>query len=278
MDVVSNTTALSKNLGSATVLLVLGVIVTFVVAYALYYWISSSIVDKQTYTFPDTNIPILGSEKRKLNAEKAPFIVNGQRKTLSFWIYLHDVSQYSNAMRHIFHIGSEDVNPLLDGVSPIVYMNAADTSMCIAFKPKTLPAGVTLADGKRDENIVKLTEIAGIKIKYIPIQRWVHVAVVVNETGKGGSITAYVDGELIEAKSVDTYNLNLDLAGPLITGGSPSSGMAGFSGLVSRVSVSNFDMNALDVYNDYKKGPINNFFARLGLPAYGIQSPIYRIS
>jgi Concanavalin A-like lectin/glucanases superfamily len=278
MDVVSNTTALSKNFGSAVILLTLGVIVTFVVAYALYYWISSSIVDKQTYTFPDTNTPILGSEKHKLNADKAPFTANGQRKTLSFWIYLHDVSQFNNSMRHILHIGSEEVSPLLDGVSPIVYMNGSDTSMCIAFKPKTMPDGLTLTNGKRDENIVALTNTAGIKIKYIPIQRWVHVAVVVNETGKGGTITAYVDGELVEAKPVNAYNLNLDLGGPLITGGSPSTGMAGFSGLISRVSVSNFDMNALDVYNEYKKGPINNFFARLGLPAYGIQSPIYRIS
>lgn len=275
MDVVSNTTAtLSKNFGSAVILLTLGVIVTFVVAYALYYWISSTIVDKETYTYPDTNTPILGSEMHKSLANNAPFTVNGQRKTLSFWVYLHDITQFNNTMRHILHIGADQVNDNLDGVSPIVYMNADNTSMNIAFKPKV----GTIAGSTKDEKIRTLTDKSGITIDYIPIQRWVHVAVVVNETGKGGTITAYVDGELVKAKAIDTYNLNLDISGPLITGGSPVQGMAGFSGLVSRVSVSNYDMNALDVYNEYKKGPINNFFARLGLPAYGIQSPIYRIS
>ena len=39
----------------------------------------------------------------------------------------------------------------------------------------------------------------------------------------------------------------------------------------------NYDLNANDVYSLYQKGPVDNMLAKVGLPAYGIQSPIYRI-
>jgi hypothetical protein len=71
---------------------------------------------------------------------------------------------------------------------------------------------------------------------------------------------------------------NLDKKGNIYTGGSVGSTVGpGFSGMVSMIQFFNYDMNANDVYELYKKGPVNNMLAKLGLPSYGIQSPFYRI-
>ena len=40
----------------------------------------------------------------------------------------------------------------------------------------------------------------------------------------------------------------------------------------------NYDLNDRDIYNDYNEGPIDNLLAKLGLGAYGIRSPVYKIT
>jgi hypothetical protein len=141
----------------------------------------------------------------------------------------------------------------------------------------------------------------GIVFPYIPLQRWVHVACVINENLNGGTITGYVDAEL--AVSVDTTtkltpvdvtsssggtrkvipvsdisNIDLSNTGDVYVGGSPSDPIGvGFSGLVSNIQFYNYDISAQDVYANYQKGPFNNPLAALGLPAYGVRSPIYQI-
>jgi hypothetical protein len=158
-----------------------------------------------------------------------------------------------------------------------------------------------------------LNETRGISIDYIPLQRWVHVVLVVNENvTSGGSITAYVDGEVVNtvnSKNTDLStlsvggtkikettivgstptakypvpqfnitNVDLDKKGDIYTGGAVGSTVGpGFSGMLSMVQFFNYDMNVNDVYTLYQKGPVDNMLAKLGLPAYGVQSPIYRV-
>ena len=128
----------------------------------------------------------------------------------------------------------------------------------------------------------------GIEIPYIPIQRWVHIGIVINENSNGGSIVAYVDGDLSKVittgdiSSAGTLlkvnNLNLDKKGNLVVGGTID-GMndVGFSGLISKISMYNYDLNDKDIYNDYNEGPLDGFLSKY-LGAYGVRSPIYRIT
>jgi len=72
--------------------------------------------------------------------------------------------------------------------------------------------------------------------------------------------------------------MNLDKTGDIWIGGSPSESVGpGFAGLVSKVTFFNHDINAKDVYEDYMKGPIDSLLAKMGLPAYGIRTPLYRM-
>lgn len=75
-------------------------------------------------------------------------------------------------------------------------------------------------------------------------------------------------------------NLVLDKGGDVWIGGSqtdPTIG-PGFDGLVASVTFANYDMNGSDVYDLYMRGPMDSLMARLGLPAYGVRSPLYRMA
>jgi hypothetical protein len=74
------------------------------------------------------------------------------------------------------------------------------------------------------------------------------------------------------------FNADLDKKGHVYVGGSTSGTSGpGFSGMVSKITFANFDMNAKDVYDNYLNGPIDSLLAKMGLPAYGVQAPIYKI-
>jgi len=143
----------------------------------------------------------------------------------------------------------------------------------------------------------------GVTIDYVPLQRWVHVAIVVNEEVNSGTISVFLDGELVkhemsgkQTKKIEFQiegtnapvmesvvrkfqNLNLDKTGNIWVGGSmmETDIGPGFSGLVSKIEFVNYDMNASDIYDKYMQGPIDNMASKLGLPAYGMRSPIYRV-
>ena len=136
--------------------------------------------------------------------------------------------------------------------------------------------------------------LTGVEIKYVPIQRWVHVGIVINDTG-GGSITTYIDGNFVETinnknvkeqeyssgAQIDTNRLNLDHIGTLFVGGEetpPAEIPMGFSGLFSRFTLFNYDLNRNDIYKEYSSGPIKGGLSSLGLAAYGIRNPIYKLN
>jgi hypothetical protein len=133
----------------------------------------------------------------------------------------------------------------------------------------------------------------GVIIDYVPLQRWVHIAIVVNETIDKGMITTYVDGEVVDTISskdrvtlstgisvpVNFTGLNITKTGDVYTGGDINDEdlSQGFPGIIGKINVSNFDMNGKEVYNMYVKGPIDNLASKIGLPAYAVRSPIYKI-
>lgn len=59
-------------------------------------------------------------------------------------------------------------------------------------------------DPSDEASLAYLNAIRGITIDYIPLQRWVHVGIVVNEDLNGGTITAYIDGQLQSEVSPQT--------------------------------------------------------------------------
>lgn len=259
----------------------------FIVAYILYWAITKVALSKELYLVPETKSPILATSEFKSAPIKVPTASNGKRASYTFWIYVNDIQAYSGSPRRVLYIGDGTVV----NASPIVYFSRTDNKLHVCFSPAS-DADLVTTDVP---NLLDyLTAKYGITIDYIPIQRWVHVAVVVNETINGGTISAYLDAELVKVvttgksnsitnqstRQLSIQNLVLDKSGSLYIGGSPSDSSKGpgFSGLVSRFTVYNYDINVSDIYADYKIGPVDNILAKLGLGAYGVRSPLYRIA
>jgi hypothetical protein len=332
--------------GAALTVLIMAVTVAILgalVGVGIYYLLKKTSLKVDTYLLPESKLPLLGTTYKKSSGAAIPRAYNGRRNSLSFWIYLNDVDKFRGIYRHVFHRGDAE----LASASPLVFMDKDTNRLYVRYDSikqptaglsATTPYEQTIANvqyvDRSSGSVVNKTlagtfknsedgldvDLAkhGIAIDYIPLQRWVHVAVVVNEDVNGGMISAYVDGELVKhvrsntpysrqvaitgkltttnsngAETVDAtandYNatvtfprsyqgLNLDKVGDIYTGGDPSSSVGpGFSGLVASIRFSNHDMNAADVYKLYEAGPVDNVAAKLGLPAYGVRTPMYRI-
>jgi hypothetical protein len=294
--------------------LIVGIAVAFLTAYILYYVINKTISNQQSYLIPETKTPILTTQESTFSADAVPNSGNGKRASLSFWMYIYDIQKFTGVMRHILHRGGEGdgagvAGPYisLDPNTNKVYVTFAPTNPNDLYNNTNTPNGVdnsatftsTTNNPTASEQFAYLNAVRGISIDYIPLQRWVHIAIVVNEDAViGGSISAYVDGAFVKTVTSSTAisgltaagtklstqptfsinDVNLDKKGNIYTGGAIGSAVGpGFSGMVSMIKFYNYDMNANDVYSEYQKGPIDNVLAKVGLPAYGIQSPIYRI-
>lgn len=262
----------------------------FIVAFILYWIINYFVVAKRVTAISDTKIPIAGNVMTKITGVSSPVGVNGKRFTISFWVYVHDFDKYRGSMRHVLHLGDDEVS----SGSPFVFFGPNDNKMYVGFNPNSLEDGYFNNINSQLDKCNKLLGSYGITIDYIPAQRWVHVAVIVNEEANGGIITAYIDAEVVKTVSsnqtgsssstqpttstLELYDLNLNKAGSLVIGGSTNDPIGpGFSGLVANVRLHNYDLNIQDVYNEYLGGPIDNFLAKMGLPAYGIRSPVYKL-
>jgi len=322
--------AISIALTTIAVLAVSGIVVV-----SLYYMMKKGAVKTTSVLLAESKVPLLGSEYKKLDGAAIPRAYNGKRMTISFWVYIHDVDRYKGVYRHIWHRGDKSVV----GGSPIVFLDKDTNRMHIRFEKTTnITQSLTMAapfDGVFNEKIMDRAsgnkaeskfegaivepsqaldlDLAthGITIDYIPLQRWVHVAIVVNEEINGGIIYAYVDGELVKqemtgrkvsrevvvkgyyandatktkktiqttiTKERDFKNLNLDKPGDVYTGGATVEDVGpGFSGLTAGFYFANHDLSAKDIYAIYVKGPVDNLASKLGLPAYGVRSPVYRM-
>lgn len=294
--------------------ILIGAVLLFV-GYLLYVYLSNLLTNKLTVLIPDSQVPRKGTEVTRLEGGAIPPASNGKRMSYSFWIYIHDINKYSSSeeLRHVFHIGDE--NPT--GASPSVYLDGTLNKLYVRFDKVGSPTDfqTNVKDIKTNSNNKERTDAGynasssaapsfenavkidlatrGIAIDYIPLQRWVHVTVVVNETVNKGYISAYLDGELVKSLgssdkitltdgkqlSVSYQNLNLNKAGDVYIGGDlyNENINKGFSGIVSKIVISNHDLNGEEIKKLYVEGPVDNLTSKLGLPAYGLRSPIYRI-
>lgn len=293
-------------------------VILFFLAYWLYLYLSTRLTNKLTVTLAETKVPRKGTEVSKIKGGEFPPMTNGNRVTYSFWIYIHDINKFAGPeMRHVLHFGDENTV----GASPIVFLDGKVNKLYIRFDKTNTAATefetrlrALMAATSSDETIIEEKKMAaydgkaitneqdalfidlskrGIIIDYIPLQRWVHVALVVNETVNQGYMAAYLDGELVKSiSSNDKYtlsntrsipinfqNLNLMKAGDLYIGGDVYNTQInkGFAGMVSKVTISNYDLNGQEIKNIYVQGPMDNLTSKLGLPAYGVRSPIYRV-
>lgn len=284
--------------------LVLGLVgamfIAFALAAALYMIVTRSISSSKTYVISETSRPVICTKLTRADGSGIPAMDNGKRFTTSFWVYINDLNVNHGMIRRVFSRGSTDT---AENQFPFVAINDKLNKIHVCFATTdtsqyTLNSvAQNVSNWTMPDKVAFLSAVHGITIDYVPMQRWVHVAVVVNEESDSGVIMAYVDGELVKTVTTNTSmddlklsngtiienikleikNFDMSTKGDVMIGGDMSTGVQGFSGLVSQIGFTNSDMNADDIYKMYLQGPISGPLAKMGLSSYGIQSPIYRI-
>jgi hypothetical protein len=287
-NIASNTTAkVSEELGEAykksaemlsnpSVLygLVIVIIISIICIIVIYYFIANAVFNKKSVIIEKTKFPIKGNIKSSIAIENFPSSGNGLRRTYTFWLYVNDVNNYPGKPNHIFSIGG-DTETVTDK-SPVVILK--NSKLYIHFPSTDTASTITkLPDIIADANNT-------VNFEYLPMQRWVHIGVVISDNYEGAIVSLYMDAQLVSTTTdggttttstkQTLKNLKLDTTGNLIVGGN-SPLFPGFNGLLSKVGIYNYDLNSRDIYNIYSEGPIDGLLASIG---YGVRAPLYKLS
>jgi hypothetical protein len=280
---------IAGNNDSIFYLIIIVFIVTVIIAYVLYYIISDSILYQQKILVDGTDLPIICNELSEFKITKVLPNSNGIKRTYGFWIYINDINKYMGKYRHIAHIGQSAGQ--INNASPYIFLDNHTNSIHVRFSPKKEPASMSKYETLNDVNNVDTLlhydgKRCGITIQYVPIQRWVHIVIVVSDFN-GGIVYTYIDGELADVEKARERKLILheldfeNRIGSLFVGGSVSNttvNATGFSGLISKFSLYNYDLNKNDIYNEYNKGPLNGLLTSMGIVSYGLRNPIYKLN
>ena len=275
-------------------LIIFLVIITIIVGYTLYYIITDNILYQQKVEVSGTEVPIICNELSEFKISRNLTNSNGIKRSFGFWIYINDINKYSGKFRHIAHVG--DKHEKILNASPYIFLDSYSNKIYFRFAPKDeseQPSPQILPTDKLNNisDINKLLKYdnnnknCGITIKYVPIQRWVHVVVVISDANSGVVYT-YIDGELSDVEDNKTkklflHELNFENTGNLYVGGSALNSVVdtmGFSGLISKFTLYNYDMNKNDIYKEYNKGPLNGLLTSMGIGSYGLRNPIYKLN
>jgi len=271
--------------------LVLVIIICGIIAYVLYTIITTKLFLNVKQIADETKVPVLCTERKKITY-KFDKTGNGERRSYTFWIYIHDMNKYKDQYKNVFSISGDDKSIKLDSASPFIFLDDTNNRMYVRFASTkenidTKNYDYTSITDTTLKDIMK----QGIVVPYVPLQRWVHIAIVCNANSYKNYLYAYVDGDLVNTTSTgetdkyidrctkDLKDIDLNVSGSLSIGGVASdlSEGPGFSGLVSKITTYNYELNQKDIYDDYYNGPVGGLLAKIGLGMFGIRSPIYKL-
>lgn len=222
------------------------------------------------------------SSPMTIDKSKLPPTLNGQEYSYSFWLYLIDYEPTSSH-KMLFMRGLG-----VGASSPIVFMDQSANMLYFAARTTRSLAVSSLAGVLDPSNMYALATV-----QYVPLQRWVQIIVSV----KDGAMTLFVDGQLYTVTSVadalsaatasaaeDGRTAPAQSPRPLFNGTSGDITVGAISGtspcraFLSRLQVFNYAMTSTDAEHDYDNGPASaTIMGALGLPEYGVRSPMYRI-
>lgn len=279
------------NSSSSIYFIIILLVLAAIVCYIIYYIVVDNVLYQKRILIPGTESPIVCSKYNEISFSDVLEGGNGNKRSYCFWIYIFNINDRIGSHRHLATISNSS--------SKQSKIKDSSISMRLAKDRNALQIRFGISDDYKtdvdynSENFLYVEKgatkyLCGIDVEYIPIQRWVHVGVVVNDNG-GGSITTYVDGNFVKTVNkkteekngavIDVSIFNLDHIGKLYVGGKEGENIPlGFSGLFSRFTLFNYDLNRNDIYREYSAGPIRGSLSSLGLAAYGIRNPIYKLT
>lgn len=251
------------------------IVIAIICVAVVYYFIANAVFNKKSIIIEKTKFPIKGNTKSVIMIENFPSSGNGLRRTYTFWVYVNDVNNAGGKPKHIFSIGNDSSGNSISNKSPVVVLK--DSKLHICFP--TTDTDVKNAPESIDQIGTTGKPANTVSFDYLPMQRWVHIAVVISDDYQGSTVSLYMDAQLASSTTdgkdgTILKGFKLDTTGSLIVGGD-NSATYGFNGLLSKVGIHNYDLNSRDIYNIYSEGPIDGLLASLG---YGVRAPLYKLA
>jgi hypothetical protein len=267
---------------SSLYLIIILLFISAIVCYILYYIITDNVLYQQRLIVPGTEVPVVCSELSAFPFKQKLESGNGNKRSYCFWIYIFNIGSGAGSFRHIAHISNESTNLSVKNASPYILLDEDTNSIHVRFahEDDEFSPTKTKFDNRTEILQTKSGKQCGFTIKYIPIQRWVHVSFVLNDIANG-SVAVYLDGNYSEnpiesSSTFQIHKLKLDHTGSLYVGGDGRV-LTGFSGLLSKFTMFNHDINSNDIFREYNAGPLNSIMGKLGMGAYGIRNPVYKL-
>lgn len=262
----------------------------------------------------------------EIAAADIPKSVVGREYSIGFWLYLTDYPQTTSKDpatgrsipqdKLLFYRGpAGDVS----SAGVIAFMDGLTNKLYVALKTQesTLTSGTNVSYNDNLYNVrslnyfsnptLRLRDVSDplvpfinrhvlLTIDYVPLQRWVHVAVVV----QNNIAVTYMDGEIYSVRSTEelaasrapeldlrgrpiSINVVLDKAetGSIFVGQNARVGSkTSVPGFLSRLSYGNYAMSLDEVKALYNRGP-DTSSAGGGMKLignYGLRNPVYRFS
>lgn len=225
----------------------------------------------------------LTSKVVNLSADDAPYVqsrakipatLNGQEFTYSFWVYIVTYAMTSSP-KLVFFRGENRAKPSLG--NPIVFLEPRTNRMKLKFRTNKVTSAGTIAT---QGGFVTST------IDYVPLQRWVHVVAVVQDS----RISVYLDGELYSVETLyehvtnDERPLLQGTVGDVVAGYVPTADDAAatekndrVNAFVSNMEFFNYALMQTQVSRIYRLGPSNrSWLSWLGFSGYTLRSPFER--
>jgi heme/copper-type cytochrome/quinol oxidase subunit 2 len=284
------------------VIIFISIILVIFLIVIIYIFVSMRGAGLRSATLSRAPIQLTGSNTPPpILATRMPVPMVGMEYAYSFWVYLENYSQTPGSQKMLWYRG---LNGDLTAANPIVYLDSMSNKMYVVIKTKNstlssnnlgdivtknyfLNNALTLNSANTNKHIV-------MSYDYVPLQRWVNFGIAVDNK----LVTLYMDGEIYSVKSVDEvkalrapsrnvlgepepYNVIIDnTQGDINIGKNPmASQNITINGYVSKFQFFNYAITSNDMKRIYKTGPfVNSFLSLLGMGAYSLRSPVYKIS
>jgi hypothetical protein len=251
----------------------------------------------------------------KLDDLQTPFIVDagdipkpsvGREYSYSFWMYIDNFVQTNDAPQMVMYRGTQNS---IGDANPIVMMDGNSNKLYFVIKTQGSSLSSSVSSINYDNNLQNVLSRSYfnnrdftlstpnthkhiiMSIDYVPLQRWVHVTVVIDNK----IITVFMDGEIYSVKSIDEYKMSkqpeFDVRGNKIdynliiekTEGTvylgKFNGSKTPSAYLSNLGFYNYAISLSEVKKVYMQGPFakGNFLSAIGISSYGVRSPIFKI-
>ena len=283
----------------AAIFAVIGVIVILFVLVILYITFAMKSSNMQGKVLNDTPIYLKDKvDTEIIDARNIPQTISGREYSYAVWIYVKEFTQEVNNLNHslIMYRGMPDT---ITSANPIIFMDALSNKLYVVVKTdqstiNTSNLNDVIANNWFISTNPNLTESESnkhliIAVDYVPLQRWVHVGLVVDNK----IMSLYLDGDLYSVKSIDEFkgirssgnsvNYNLVVSrtdGDVFIGKNPKASInKTINGYVGKLEFFNYALSTEEIKKSYNNGPIGkSALSWLGITQYGVRSPVYKIS